>query len=137
MEAVSRLAAGLERRIGPELLGMSSEEVIEPGNAHQRVKAGGSLCYWATMELGNIVGADVLNCFFVIGAAAAARPLAISPNFSFFHFPTILIILYSFRVFIFLSKDGAFRRWHGAWLLGIYLIYVILQYALNIGTVEG
>jgi cation:H+ antiporter len=86
--------------------------------------------------VGNIVGVDVLNCFFVIGAAGAARPLAIPPNFFFFHFPTMLIILYSSRAIIFLSKDGAFRRWHGAWLLGIYPIYVILQHALNIGTVE-
>ncbi len=87
--------------------------------------------------VGNVVGADVLNCLFVIGAAAAARPLAIPANFFHFHFPTMLVILYSFRVFIFMGKDGWFRRWQGAWLLGVYLIYVILQYALNVGTVQG
>ncbi len=87
--------------------------------------------------VGNVVGADVLNCLFVIGAAAVARPLAIPSNFFHFHFPTMLIILYSFRVFIFMGKDGWFRRWQGAWLLGVYLIYVILQYALNVGTVQG
>ena len=87
--------------------------------------------------VGNIVGADVLNCLFVIGAAAAARPLAIPANFFTFHFPAMLIILYSFRVFIFMNKDGWFRRWQGAWLLGIYLIYVVFQYALNIGKVQG
>jgi cation:H+ antiporter len=87
--------------------------------------------------VGNVVGADVLNCLFVIGAAAAARPLAIPSNFFVFHFPTMLIILYSFRIFIFMGKDGWFRRWQGAWLLGVYLIYVILQYALSIGTVQG
>lgn len=87
--------------------------------------------------VGNVVGADVLNCLFVIGAAAAARPLAIPSNFFVFHFPTMLIILYSFRVFIFMGRDGQFRRWQGVWLLGVYLVYVILQYALNIGTVQG
>ena len=87
--------------------------------------------------VGNVVGADVLNCLFVIGAAAVARPLAIPSNFFVFHFPTMLIILYSFRVFIFMGKDGWFRRWQGAWLLGVYLAYVILQYALSIGTVQG
>lgn len=86
--------------------------------------------------VGNIVGADVLNCFFVIGAAAAAKPLEIPPNFFYFHFPAMLIILYSFRVFIFMSRDGNFRRWHGAWLLGVYLIYVIVQYVFNVGTVD-
>ena len=88
------------------------------------------------ITVGNIVGADVLNCLFVIGAAATARPLAIPPNFFTFHFPTMLIILYSFRVFISMNKHGAFRRWQGFWLLGIYLIYVILQYSLNM-NLEG
>ncbi len=87
--------------------------------------------------VGNVVGADVLNCLFVVGAAAAARPLAIPDNFFTFHFPTMLIILYSFRVFIFMNRDGCFRRWQGVWLLGIYLTYVVHQYSRNVGTVEG
>lgn len=85
------------------------------------------------ITVGNIVGADVLNCLFVIGAAATARPLAIPPNFFTFHFPAMLLILYSFRVFISINKRGTFKRWQGFWLLGIYLVYVILQYALNMG----
>ncbi len=88
------------------------------------------------ITVGNIVGADVLNCLFVIGASAAARPLSIPPNFFTFHFPAMLIILYSFRAFIFINKDGWFRRWQGIWLLGIYLVYVVLQYALNIKLPE-
>ncbi|MCF8087740.1 MAG: sodium:calcium antiporter [Desulfotignum sp.] len=83
--------------------------------------------------VGNVVGADVLNCLFVIGAASSARPLAIPPNFFAFHFPVMLLILYSFRVFIAMqNKKGYFERWQGGWLLGIYLIYVVLQYALNV-----
>jgi len=84
------------------------------------------------ITVGNIVGADVLNCLFVIGASAAVRPLSIPPNFFTFHFPAMLIILYSFRTFIFMNRDGWFRRWQGVWLLGVYLVYVVLQYALNI-----
>lgn len=84
------------------------------------------------IAVGNIVGADVLNCLFVIGASAAVRPLSIPPNFFTFHFPAMLLILYSFRTFIFMNRDGWFRRWQGVWLLGVYLVYVTLQYALNI-----
>ncbi len=87
--------------------------------------------------VGNIVGADVLNCLFVIGAAALARPLAIPQNFYEFHFPAMILILYSFRTFIFINRDGWFRRWQGGWLLGIYLIYLVLQYAFNIGGPGG
>ena len=85
------------------------------------------------ITVGNIVGADVLNVLFVIGAAAAASPLLIPMNFYYFHFPAMLIILYSFRLFITMNRDGNFHRWQGYWLLGVYLVYVILQYSLNIG----
>jgi len=84
--------------------------------------------------VGNVVGADVLNCLFVIGAAATARPLQVPPNFFEFHFPAMLIILYSFRVFIFMNKDGWFKRWQGIWILGVYVLYLILQYAFNMGA---
>lgn len=87
--------------------------------------------------VGNVVGADVLNCLFVIGAAATARTLSIPPNFFTFHFPAMILILYSFRVFIFMNHDGKFKRWQGGWLLGVYLVYLILQYSFNMGTNIG
>ena len=80
------------------------------------------------ITVGNIVGADVLNCLFVIGAAAAAVPLEIPRNFYTLHFPTMLLILLSFRVFISTNKTGYFSRWQGAWLLSIYVVYLIIQY---------
>jgi cation:H+ antiporter len=87
--------------------------------------------------VGNVVGADVLNCLFVVGTAATARPLAIPPNFFYFHFPAMLIILYSFRIFISINKDGRFKKWQGVWLLGVYSVYVTLQFGLNLGTAHG
>lgn len=89
------------------------------------------------ITVGNIVGADVLNVLFVIGAAAAAMPLAIPDNFFYFHFPAMLFILYSFRVFISMNGAGVFYRWQGAWLLGTYIVYVVLQYALNVGSAHA
>jgi len=88
------------------------------------------------ITLGNIVGADVLNCLFVIGAAAVAAPLEIPQNFYYFHFPAMLIILFSFRLFISVNKTGTFKRWQGAWLLGVYFVYIYQQYASNIGTIH-
>jgi cation:H+ antiporter len=84
------------------------------------------------ITVGNIVGADVLNVLFVIGAAAIAAPLAIPDTFYYFHFPAMMIILISFRVFI--STSGtSFRRWHGMWLLSAYAVYVVLQYTVDVG----
>ena len=86
--------------------------------------------------VGNVIGADVLNCLFVIGAAAVAKPLAVPPNFFTFHFPAMILILYSFRTFIFMNKEGYFKSWQGGWLLSIYLIYVVTQYVFNLGTIH-
>jgi cation:H+ antiporter len=86
------------------------------------------------ITVGNIVGADVLNCLFVIGAAAVAAPLAIPENFYYFHFPAMLIILFSFRVFISMNRSGVFHRWQGGWLLAVYAVYVFLGYALSVGS---
>jgi cation:H+ antiporter len=83
------------------------------------------------ITVGNIVGADVLNCLFVIGAAAAAVPLQIPKNFYFFHFPAMLLILFSFRLFISTNKSGYFSRGQGIWLLSIYCVYVLLQYTVQ------
>jgi cation:H+ antiporter len=84
------------------------------------------------ITVGNIVGADVLNCLFVIGAAAVASPLAIPENFYYFHFPAMLVILFSFRVFISMNRSGVFHRWQGIWLLAVYTVYVVLGFALNV-----
>lgn len=74
------------------------------------------------------MGADVLNCLFVIGAAACASPLQIPPTFYTFHFPAMVAILISFRIFSMRAAGGYFRRWHGGWLLSLYLIYITLQF---------
>jgi cation:H+ antiporter len=83
--------------------------------------------------VGNVVGADVLNCLFVIGAAATARPLVVHPTFFTFHFPAMLLILYSLRIFIGMNQDGYFKRWQGGWLLAVYLGYIIVQYGSKLG----
>ncbi len=82
------------------------------------------------ITVGNIVGADVLNALFVIGAASTAVPLAVPPTFFRFHFPAMLLIILSFRIFIGMDKNGRFRRWQGAWLLSLYAAYVTIQYVL-------
>ena len=84
------------------------------------------------ITLGNIVGADVLNCLFVIGAAAAARPLTIPHTFYVLHFPAMLLILYSFRLFVFANRDDRFKRHQGAWLVCVYVVYVAVQYTLRV-----
>lgn len=89
--------------------------------------------------VGNVIGADILNVLFVVGASAIAAPLPIiDPTASipemalFIHIPSMLAILLLFRVFIFRStRQGEFRRWYGVPLVGMYLAYTVIQYVLS------
>ena len=78
--------------------------------------------------VGNVIGASILSCLLVIGAASLAGPLQVTPNFFHIHFPVMLLIIYSFMFFVFINRDGWFKRVQGAWILGIYLAYLVVQY---------
>ena len=93
--------------------------------------------------VGNVVGADILNVLFVIGAAAVAAPLQVVPemktglDYSIVRvlLPTMLLMLVLFRGYIFRSVPrGYFSRWMGAPLLAIYVGYVMLQYVTSAGA---
>lgn len=89
--------------------------------------------------VGNVIGADILNVLFVVGASAAAAQLPIVeegvrvPRIALYvHLPTMLLVLVLFRLFIFrASACGEFRRWYGVPLLLLYVAYTVIQYAIS------
>ncbi|MFQ5876890.1 MAG: sodium:calcium antiporter [Acidobacteriota bacterium] len=89
--------------------------------------------------VGNIIGADILNVLFVVGASAVAAPLPILEASSevprivlLVHLPAMLAILGLFRVFIHrAARRGHFRRWQGLPLVAIYVAYVVVQYLVT------
>jgi len=95
--------------------------------------------------VGNVIGADILNVLFVVGAAAVASPLpvveahpspAMARVFLYLHLPVMLGVLLLFRVFIFSAvRRGSFRRWYGYPLLAIYVGYVLLQLGMSQGWI--
>ncbi|MBD3235740.1 MAG: hypothetical protein GF330_03465 [Candidatus Eisenbacteria bacterium] len=92
--------------------------------------------------IGNVIGADVLNVLFVIGASATAAHLPIVEAgsqvpriFLYLHLPTMILILVLFRLYIFAAvRRGAFRRWFGLPLVLIYVAYVVAQFLLTAGS---
>jgi cation:H+ antiporter len=84
--------------------------------------------------VGNVIGADILNVLFVIGAAAVAAPLAIAEDttaFVYIALPTMMLMLLYFRLCIFkATKDGHFSKWMGYPLLAGYLVFSILSYVM-------
>lgn len=92
----------------------------------------------AALLVGNVIGADILNVLFVIGASAIAAPLAIAydnatdqPTTSFVYIalPTMMIMLLYFRLCIFKAiKDGRFSKWMGYPLLLMYVGFIVASY---------
>jgi len=79
--------------------------------------------------IGNVIGADILNVLFVVGASAAAVPLRVPIEFYYLHIPVMLFALVLLRTFIW--ADGpTFRRSHGVWLLLTFLGYYGLMLTL-------
>ncbi len=92
----------------------------------------------ASMLIGNVVGANVLNILFVIGVSALATPLRLIDGnaevpqiFLYLHLPTMLIVLLLFKYYIYDAvRNGKFKRWYGIPLLGIYVTYLVLNMVL-------
>lgn len=90
--------------------------------------------------VGNVIGADILNVLFVIGVSATASELPLidlgaqmPALILLIMIPTMLIMLLFFRACIFSAvKTGYFSRWMGVPLVGMYLAYLVVSYAVSI-----
>ncbi|HOJ33876.1 MAG TPA: calcium/sodium antiporter [Candidatus Hydrogenedentes bacterium] len=76
------------------------------------------------LSLGNIIGANVLNLVWVIGASSLVRPLPLQRQTLVFDIPTMW--LFSVLLLIFGRTDARVARWEGATLLGLYIVYVFV-----------
>jgi cation:H+ antiporter len=85
------------------------------------------------LAVGNVVGADILNVFFVAGAAAAvtAGGLPVASYFFRLLFPAMLVVLVVFRCGIFLS-GSTLKRPFGVMLIGMYIAVTVLSYVWRI-----
>jgi len=72
--------------------------------------------------IGNVIGADILNVLFVVGASAASVPLNVPIEFYYLHIPVMLLALVLLRTFIWVGGP-TFHRSHGIWLLITFLGY--------------
>jgi cation:H+ antiporter len=115
--------------------------IVALGTSLPELVIGMTAIYKGHKELlvGNVIGADILNVLFVVGAAAAAKPLpVIEPAASFpavvplLLVPFMLGLVLLFRVFIFRAvRVGEFSRWMGIPLVAGWVIYCILGYTLS------
>ncbi len=81
------------------------------------------------LAVGNIIGADILNVLFVTGSAAAVTKggLLVPTDFYKLQIPTMLIVLVAFHIFA-KNKDNVISKGEGLFLVGMYFVYLILNY---------
>ncbi|RPA69412.1 calcium/sodium antiporter [Cyclobacteriaceae bacterium YHN15] len=77
------------------------------------------------IAIGNVVGSNIFNVFFILGVSSTILPVEIIPS----NFNDIWMnILASFLLFIFLftGKGRRLERWEGGVFLGLYVAYLLV-----------
>lgn len=77
----------------------------------------------ADIAIGNVVGSNIFNIFWILGFSALIRPLPFSRNSDFDIIMTILASLILF-VIMFIGKKHTIERWQGILMISIYVGYV-------------
>ena len=80
------------------------------------------------LSIGNIIGANILNLAWVIGACSLVSPLPLSDQTRWFDVPVTFLL--SILMLIFGATGKQLVRWEGAVLLCIYAAYVTLIFAV-------
>jgi cation:H+ antiporter len=76
------------------------------------------------IAIGNIVGSNIFNIFWILGLSAVIRPLPFSTNNESDIIMTILVSAFLFLV-MFVGKKHTVERWQGVLMVIVYIGYII------------
>jgi cation:H+ antiporter len=75
------------------------------------------------LAFGDIVGANILNILWIVGAAATANPITVGRNVIFYAFPVMIFMV---TALLLLARVGyRLKRSNGVVLIGLYLAYLV------------
>jgi len=80
------------------------------------------------IAVGNVIGANILNLLWVLGAAAMVRPLNIDTQTMLFNLP--VAIFFAALILLFGMKGGKFHRINGIILLLLYVSYIFALFMI-------
>ena len=78
----------------------------------------------ADIVIGNVLGSNVFNIFFVMGSSAVIKPLPFNPVLNFDVVIGIISVLLLW-VFLIISGQRTLRRWHGGVFVVMYVAYIM------------
>jgi cation:H+ antiporter len=76
------------------------------------------------IAIGNLVGSNIFNAFFILGTSAVIYPISVSISSQFDLIVNILVSLLLF-IFIFTGKGRKVERWEGTIFMILYIGYVV------------
>lgn len=76
------------------------------------------------IAIGNIVGSNIFNIFWILGVSATINPLPISEATNRDVLVTVFATLALF-VLLFVGKKNIFERWQGALFVLAYILYIV------------
>ena len=77
------------------------------------------------IALGNVIGSNIFNVFFVLGISAFIRPL---PAYSGMVIDILMTTIGAVLIllFVFSNKQNSIKKWHGGLLVFLYVIYIYI-----------
>jgi cation:H+ antiporter len=78
------------------------------------------------IAVGNIVGSNIFNIFFVLGISSVIRPLPVPQDLNLSIYMGIVAVSVLF-IMLFIGKRYTLDRWKGAVMLAIYVAYLFIQ----------
>lgn len=82
------------------------------------------------IAIGNVVGSNIFNIFWVLGMSAVIHPLSFNPQANF---DVLFTIFSSFILFLMMhiGKKHVIERWQGIFLVTIYICYIAFLIITN------
>ena len=75
------------------------------------------------IAVGNIVGSNIFNVFWILGLSSLIAPLPLQPD-AFVDFAFLIASSLFLFIIMFIGKKHTIEKWQGALFLGIYAVYI-------------
>ena len=134
-ESVVRSATeiGIQLGVSQTMLGLT---VVAIGTSLPElatsVKA--ALKHKTDIAVGNVVGSNIFNIFWVLGLTAITKPIPVSAEI-FWDIVIVLLATALLFLFMFIGKKQKLERWNGTIFLVLYLIYFGFTIVRELGMV--
>ena len=77
------------------------------------------------IAIGNVVGSNIFNIFFILGVSAIVNPFEVNLN-SFLDIAVNIVASLLLFVFVLSGKRRQLERWHGFVLVAAYIVYMVI-----------